>query len=193
SKFENILPFVTFFLVNEGSKEEFRDIMKKFKDEIEKERLEMGEALIGLKTRQKRLDTALRKINNESHSLEEFEAKYKEFQKTEDEKSITVKLLSEFADFKQEMLNCPSTSNADDDTEIVEDDANVCSMYDPWTKGLMLNPVRNTKCGHHYDRDSVMAAIKDNFSVKCPIVGCVSKIFVQPNHLVSNEALKTRI
>ncbi|XP_060659863.1 E3 SUMO-protein ligase NSE2-like [Drosophila nasuta] len=102
-------------------------------------------------------------------------------------------MLSEFADFKQEMLNCPSTSHADDNTEIVEDDTNVFSMYDPWTKGLMLNPVRNKNCGHHYDRDSVMAAIKDSLSVKCPIVGCVSNIFVQHNHLVSNEALKQRI
>ncbi|XP_034103912.1 E3 SUMO-protein ligase NSE2 [Drosophila albomicans] len=176
---------------------EYRDKLKKFNDEIETMRLELGETLIGLKTRQKRLDTMLDKAANECQTLEEFEAKYLEFQQTEGKKRMSIKLCTEFKDFKQELMNNPSASNAnanDIDAEVIEQDDNaICSMYDPWTKDLMLNPVRNIKCGHNYDRASVMAVIKDRLNVRCPIVGCASKTYVQPNHLVPNEALQERI
>ncbi|KAH8387600.1 hypothetical protein KR093_008083, partial [Drosophila rubida] len=169
--------------------------LKQFNDEIETMRLELGETLIGLKTRQKRLDNILEKASDEAQTLDDFEEKYAEFKAAESKKRLNVKLSTEFKEFKQEMVTNNSTRN--DDAETVEldenDNDNICSMYDPWTKGLMMNPVRNIKCGHHYDRDSVMAIIKDNLSVRCPIVGCASKTYVQPNQLVLNEALQKRI
>ncbi|XP_062141496.1 E3 SUMO-protein ligase NSE2-like isoform X2 [Drosophila sulfurigaster albostrigata] len=173
--------------------DEFRDKLKKFNDEIETMRLELGETLIGLKTRQKRLDNMLDKAANECQTLEELEAKYEEFQQTEGKKRMSIKLCTEFKEFKQELMNNPS-ANANIDAEVIEQDDNaICSMYDPWTKNLMLNPVRNIKCGHNYDRDSVMAVIKDRLNIHCPIVGCASKVYVQPNHLVPNEPLQERI
>ncbi|KAH8269894.1 hypothetical protein KR044_000600, partial [Drosophila immigrans] len=172
--------------------------LKKFNDEIETMRLELCETLIGLKSRQKRLNNILEKASAESNTLEEFEQKYEEFKQAEDKKRINVKTTSEFKEFKQQLThnNNTSTSNADDvhiEAEIAEQSDDVCSMYDPWTKGLMLNPVRNIKCGHHYDRDSVMAVIKDTMSVHCPIVGCAIKAYVHPNHLVPNQALQKKI
>ncbi|XP_034484201.1 E3 SUMO-protein ligase NSE2 [Drosophila innubila] len=185
----------------EGTGDKLRDELKKFNDEILEKRLEMGETLIRLKTKQKRLDQILEMAANDSDTLQQFEKKYADLNAAEEKKRSNVKLTSEYKEFKDELvgnLNASTASGSNSNVEaeimeIMESGNTACSMYDPWTKGLMLNPVRNIKCGHHYDRDSVMSVIKNNMSVRCPVVGCVTKIYIQPNHLQADLTLQQKI
>ncbi|KAL7745197.1 hypothetical protein ACLKA6_008248 [Drosophila palustris] len=184
----------------ESAENTFRDELKKLNDEILDKRLAMGETLIRMKTKQKRLDQILEKAANESNTLKQFEKKYADLNASEEKKRNNVKQSAEYKDFKREILGNLNASNASgcndgeaEIMEIMETGDTACSMYDPWTKGLMLNPVRNIKCGHHYDRDSVMSVIKSNMSVRCPVVGCASKNYIQPNHLQADVALQQKI
>ncbi|KAM8703504.1 hypothetical protein ACLKA7_008172 [Drosophila subpalustris] len=184
----------------ENAESTFRDELKKFSDEILDKRLAMGESLIRMKNKQKRLDQILEKAANESNTLKQFEKKYVDLKASEEKQPSNVKQSAEYNDFKQEILGNLNASNASgcndgeaEIMEIVETGDTACSMYDPWTKGLMLNPVRNIKCGHHYDSDSVMSVIRSNMSVRCPVVGCASKIYIQPSHLQADVALQQKI
>ncbi|KAH8295784.1 hypothetical protein KR018_008913 [Drosophila ironensis] len=81
----------------------------------------------------------------------------------------------------------------DDDDVVVQGNVAVFSVYDPWTKTLMRNPVRNKKCGHIYDRDSVMATIKDNLSISCPYMGCLNSAYIHPADLVEDSEAREKI
>lgn len=50
-------------------------------------------------------------------------------------------------------------SQCDDDDIVMEGDI---VYIDPITKKPLENPVRNKKCGHNYERDSIIEAIKLN-------------------------------
>lgn len=50
-------------------------------------------------------------------------------------------------------------NNDDDDLVLTDKQINV---IDPITKKRIVDPVRNTICGHVYDRDSVTALVKGN-------------------------------
>lgn len=163
-----------------------------------KGRLEIGERIIALKTKQKRIDDALQKALSETDTVEQLNVKCTEFFEKEDKKRINVKLSTEYKEFKQQMNSAFGGSNVtsvddEDVAEVMEPGGKVVSMFDPWSKALMLNPVRNIKCGHHYERDSVNAIIKDNCGIRCPVVGCASKCFIQPNHLEPDMALRDKI
>ncbi|XP_034484793.1 E3 SUMO-protein ligase NSE2-like [Drosophila innubila] len=185
----------------EGTGDTLRDELKKFNDEILEKRLAMGETLIRLKTKQKRLDQILEMAGNDSDTLQQFEKKYADLNASEAQKRSNIKLTSEYKEFKDELVGNVNASTAIGSNgnmeaeimEIVETGDTACSMYDPWTKGLMLNPMRNIKCGHHYDRDSVMSVIKNNMSVRCPVVGCATKSYIQPNHLQADLTLQQKI
>lgn len=178
----------------EGS---FEDELKKLNDEMNNKRLDMGETLIRLKNKQKRLDQNLQKAVAESNNLDEIEQKIKELNKAEENNRANVKSTTEYKQFKEEILGKKSVSKSDGDCdipmEIVENGNTACSMYDPWTKKLMTKPMRNIKCGHHYDLDSVTSVITVNLTVRCPFVGCASEIFIQPNHLKADMTLQQKI
>lgn len=151
-------------------------------------RLQLGERLIHLKHNQKRIDNTLRQASADSNTLEEFREKLEELNEEDKKKRINIKLTTEYKQFKKEILGESNVAEADD-IEVV----NVVSMYDPWSKALMVDPVRNTKCGHYYDRESVTALIKDNNTVRCPVAGCASKAYIDFNSLEAERALLERI
>lgn len=165
-----------------------RDEMKKLAEEMTNKRLQLGERLIRLKDNQKRIDNTLRQASADSNTLEEFKEKLEELNEMEKKKRVNIKLTTEYKKFKEEILGVSNDAEADD-IEVV----NIVSMYDPWSKALMVDPVLNTKCGHYYDRESVTAMIKDNNSVRCPVAGCASKSYIDLNSLKADGALLERI
>ncbi|XP_032667455.1 E3 SUMO-protein ligase NSE2-like [Odontomachus brunneus] len=46
------------------------------------------------------------------------------------------------------------------------------NVIDPISKMRMTDPVRNTVCGHVYDKESLTAVLQMNKKTRCPVVGC---------------------
>ncbi|KAH8343661.1 hypothetical protein KR059_003332 [Drosophila kikkawai] len=169
-----------------------------------------AENLIGLKSKHKALDQELRQCANESSTLEELERNWPKRQEAIEKKTTNVKNTTEYKNFKKTVEDTlangddseeRASGNGDDNDVIVEDDmeagGEIFSLYDPWSKALMRNPVRNTHCRHLYDRDSVYAVIKDNIGIRCPVLGCANNKYIQPGHLVPDlkvqEMVRARI
>ncbi|XP_026729798.1 E3 SUMO-protein ligase NSE2-like [Trichoplusia ni] len=64
---------------------------------------------------------------------------------------------------------------------------------DPITKRPIADPVKNTVCGHVYERESIMNLIKTKSRTKCPVAGCGNRAPVVANQLVSDEELMFRM
>lgn len=61
------------------------------------------------------------------------------------------------------------------------------NTMDPITRQEMTDPVKNTLCGHTYDRASILQIIKKNPRTKCPMAGCANKTPVNENNLISDS------
>jgi len=57
------------------------------------------------------------------------------------------------------------------------------SLVDPVTKRRMTVAVRHTKCGHVYDRSSVLSMIKQSARFRCPYMGCACKDPIKARNL----------
>ncbi|KAH8367604.1 E3 SUMO-protein ligase NSE2-like [Drosophila serrata] len=169
----------------------------KLMEDSSQRRVSAAEILIGLKSKHKALDQELRQCSNESTTIEELERNWPQRQEATEKKTTNVKKTTEYKNFKKtveetltmgEGVNGGASGEGDDNDIIVEDDmetgGEIFSMYDPWSKALMRNPVRNTHCRHLYDRDSVFAVIKNNIGIRCPVLGCANNKYIQPGHLV---------
>ncbi|XP_017134096.1 E3 SUMO-protein ligase MMS21-like [Drosophila elegans] len=88
----------------------------------------------------------------------------------------------------------PNEISDDDDVVMMElPVVKVFSPYDPWTKALLKNPVRNTICGHIYDRDVVHGLIKNNTGIRCPVAGCANRTYIHPPHLIEDAEIKKQM
>ncbi|XP_053666530.1 E3 SUMO-protein ligase NSE2-like [Anopheles marshallii] len=67
-------------------------------------------------------------------------------------------------------------NNDDDDLMIAADDSNT---IDPITKRPMEVPVRNKQCNHVYEKSSIEQLLEQNPRVRCPVMGCLAKQYVQ--------------
>lgn len=65
------------------------------------------------------------------------------------------------------------------------------NVIDPISKKRIVDPVKNTLCGHTYDRDSITQILNINKKTRCPVVGCKSKEFVLLSHLRTDIVTKT--
>ena len=87
----------------------------------------------------------------------------------------------------------PSTSDTTTGTIVTQDDdgevvaTETVSTIDPITRKEMTDPVKNTLCGHTYERNSIMQLISMNSKQKCPMAGCANKNPVTQNHLIANS------
>ncbi len=87
---------------------------------------------------------------------------------------------------------------SEDDRPLLEEGADgdivatkvLTSLVDPLTKRQIRNPVRNSRCGHVYDRDTMLSVIERNSCTRCPYAGCPNGDYVTEDHLVSDA--KTR-
>ncbi|XP_016962955.1 E3 SUMO-protein ligase NSE2 isoform X2 [Drosophila biarmipes] len=201
---------------------EMGDAMSEFSDNEEiqrlleasaQQRVEHAENLIRLKSKHQSLSQELQKAQGESATIEDFERIWQERSEAVERKRINVKNIADFKNFKRTVESAAGTGSAqngqangaarddkddDDDDDLiiegVEDTGGeIFSLYDPWSKALMKNPVRNSMCGHIYDRDSVMLIIKDNIGIRCPVLGCANKTYIQPAHLVEDANVRRKV
>lgn len=67
------------------------------------------------------------------------------------------------------------------------------SLIDPITKRKMEDPVKNTLCGHSYDRASILELIRRSKRTKCPIPGCANRNPVTEDNLIDDTELASII
>lgn len=86
---------------------------------------------------------------------------------------------------------------------------NFVSDVDPITKKVMVHPVKNKKCGHYYEKSSILEVISINRQLRleilhysfefglnfyllhysrCPVAGCANKNPIVPSNLVEDPA-----
>uniref|UniRef100_A0A1A9X4V9 E3 SUMO-protein ligase NSE2 n=1 Tax=Glossina brevipalpis TaxID=37001 RepID=A0A1A9X4V9_9MUSC len=133
----------------------------------------------------------------EARTLAEFEDNYKraleeqaEFfdaKKTKEYKNFVAR----FKQMEKEhsaSADAASSSNANDDMMI---EGEIC-IKDPLTKMTMQNPVKNRKCGHRYEKSSIMNHIEGK-NQPCPVAGCPNKQFITKKDLVDDILFKIQI
>uniref|UniRef100_A0AAZ3SLH2 E3 SUMO-protein ligase NSE2 n=1 Tax=Oncorhynchus tshawytscha TaxID=74940 RepID=A0AAZ3SLH2_ONCTS len=66
----------------------------------------------------------------------------------------------------------------------------------PLTQVEMVDPMKNKKCNHHYDRDAIMGMIKarqnQKKKLRCPVVGC-GNTDVKQGDLILDQIMKRQI
>ena len=84
----------------------------------------------------------------------------------------------------------PQTEDIDDDLAMTQTEINtVC----PISKVEMKKPVRNSACGHVYDKSSIEHILRQRPGSICPVVGCPNKMSVQRDQLKEDKATKRAI
>ena len=84
----------------------------------------------------------------------------------------------------------PQTEDIDDDLAMTQTEINtIC----PISKMEMKKPVKNSACGHVYDKASIEHILRHRPGSICPVVGCPNKRAVQMDHLKEDKATKRAI
>lgn len=98
--------------------------------------------------------------------------------------------LLEFDKHVEVLLDKIGNEENDEDAEM-QLTGGYINVIDPISKKRIVDPVKNTLCGHTYDRDSITQILKINKKTRCPVVGCKSKEFVMLSHLRTDIVTKT--
>lgn len=127
--------------------------------------------------------------NLEDENKDSFDTKYKYFYNKEKAKrkknSITTHPY--MIEYLRGIEDEECAKNSDEETE-----ETFTPPVDPITKAPIRNPVRNTKCGHIYENESIRTLIA-NKNTRCPYIGCPALQYIQVNHLAVEENLKRKI
>ena len=95
-----------------------------------------------------------------------------------------------------ERLVSDSGNNQEEEADGDEDMVMVSSQVQtvcPVTRKEMVRPVRNTACGHVYDREGIEALMMQNAATRCPVVGCRNPAIVLPHNLQDDKQTKRAI
>ncbi|XP_078045306.1 E3 SUMO-protein ligase NSE2 isoform X2 [Augochlora pura] len=95
-----------------------------------------------------------------------------------------VDLLDKIGDKKDEEVN------DDEDADMMLRGGSI-NVIDPISKKRIVDPVKNTVCGHTYDRETITELLKINKKTRCPVIGCKSTDFVKLTDLRSDIVTKT--
>ncbi|XP_076232919.1 uncharacterized protein LOC143178266 [Calliopsis andreniformis] len=79
-------------------------------------------------------------------------------------------------------------NDADEEMQLIGGYINVT---DPISKKRIVDPVKNSICGHTYDRESITQILKINKKTRCPVIGCKSTEFVTLANLRTDIVTKT--
>merc|ERR1719336_2456778 len=91
---------------------------------------------------------------------------------------------------KKEKERVPSAESDDDDLIVVKTEHNT---IDPITKKQIVEPVRNKKCNHIYEKSTIYSMIElareNSKPVKCPYMGCNCRDFKKTDLAKDKEVL----
>ncbi|XP_075552290.1 E3 SUMO-protein ligase NSE2-like [Dermacentor variabilis] len=79
-----------------------------------------------------------------------------------------------------------SSQDLEDSMTVTEDIENV-QWKDPITQKDIEAPVKNTKCSHVYDKNSISQYIKSTRHPRCPYLGCANKATLNMRDLVDDH------
>lgn len=77
------------------------------------------------------------------------------------------------------------------DEDVVSDNSFV-PPTDPITKATIRNPVRNSRCGHVYEKESILQVIS-NKKMRCPYIGCPTRDYLNKRYLEDYDELRRKI
>merc|ERR1719228_342937 len=84
----------------------------------------------------------------------------------------------------------PAESSSDDDLIVVKTEHNT---IDPITKKQIVDPVKNKKCKHIYEKSTIYSMIdlarENSKPVKCPYMGCNCRDFKKTDLVKDREVL----
>jgi len=87
-------------------------------------------------------------------------------------------------------IRAEASSSDDDDLIVVKADY---TTIDPITRKEIVDPVRNKKCNHIYERETILQTIviskRNGKSVKCPYIGCICRDFRKSDLIKDKEVL----
>lgn len=153
------------------------------------------EQLINIKNDVKKADKALQ-VAKDKQSIAQFNESFvKELQKQPKGKP---KITDEYKRLMDEIRTLLSMNiEAVASTSIVEGDGFQMEIeisdLDPLTKRPMTHPVKNSVCGHYYEKSTILESIQVNPRLRCPIAGCGNNQFVQKAHLVEDPVFRMKL
>ena len=134
----------------------------------------------------------------EGHVLTNIDEMFEESLRTEHEPRLEVnkhKMMAKFesrvAKLMQNTMDRDQTPEEeeveDTEEEEEEEEEEAVSIVDPVTNKTMTDPVKNTVCGHSYERNSINRLLSKKADLICPSVGCSNPL--RKCDLVDDEEL----
>uniref|UniRef100_A0A1B0AF63 E3 SUMO-protein ligase NSE2 n=1 Tax=Glossina pallidipes TaxID=7398 RepID=A0A1B0AF63_GLOPL len=133
-------------------------------------------------------------VAKEARTLAEFEEKYRTALK-EQNQPFNAKKTADYRNFSASLARMHEEYSANANDASTSDDMmieeQIC-IKDPLTKLTMQNPVKNRKCGHHYEKSSIVNHINGG-GQRCPVVGCANKSYITNADLVDDPLFKIHL
>ncbi|XP_014767488.1 E3 SUMO-protein ligase NSE2 isoform X1 [Octopus bimaculoides] len=117
-------------------------------------------------------------------NLEKLQTKNSEDDITKHEKYVK---LSELYQQEEKKLSAQSSENMDEEIAITQQEQNTRCVI---TGKEMVDPVRNTVCGHSYDRKGIEHYLQTRPNGRCPVSACSNAELLQKCNLEENKELK---
>ncbi|XP_076285516.1 E3 SUMO-protein ligase NSE2 isoform X1 [Lasioglossum baleicum] len=99
--------------------------------------------------------------------------------------------LVDFDKHVEALLGGKIGDNNDDEDAEMQLTGGYVNVIDPISKKRIVDPVKNTVCGHTYDKETITEILKLNKKTRCPVIGCKSTEFVQLKNLRADIVTKT--
>lgn len=163
--------------------------------------------LLKLRDEHKRTERALEECEN-VETYEEIGVKYEKYL-IEHGEPFDAQKSKEYRKFKQQLDEItkslleanngqestdPQTmdrdGNGDGDMIVEESEINT---LDPFTKAPMKKPMRNTHCGHYYEKESILLLLKGKNKVKCAVAGCGNNRILKASDLVEDLVFQKKL
>ncbi|KAK2579558.1 hypothetical protein KPH14_010857 [Odynerus spinipes] len=119
----------------------------------------------------------------------------KDYERAIDEINVNVSENGRLLEFNQQVKALLNDANKNQASVDSNDDeelqfSGLVNVIDPISKTRIKDPIKNTVCGHTYDRENIMSLLKVNRKTRCPMVGCKSKQYIEIANLQTDVAMK---
>lgn len=180
------------------SLEELRNVMKNYISQ-EREYMDRMTAVANARAKLRDLsDEAREKLGEDG--MEQLFQKEQEKMRKKSKTPLNTQNHMSMVCFEEEVVAEKSRQGLISEQDTEEDDDGDLVMtqttgthLDPITRAPMKDPVKNTKCGHSYERTSIQQLTRKGRKTKCPIAGCPNQDYVLMEDLIDDAALKRQI